>query len=192
MKRSFRAVLLAAVLIISLLCLTACKGKHKYAEDFSYDAENHWRQAICEHKEEKGDLGAHQMEDGTCKTCGYQTVTLQVKTDDANAKYIRTQPICDMLELGFAYGGNTADVKWVQAQENNIDSYTIADGQITVTVSAVADNIKHTAEIKMPLDESTVDVETFFAKNTGRCLYAQWCGGRFLHYRQQQRSSFGR
>ena len=167
--KTIRAFFAAIAIVVLLLSLAACKGKHKhtYAEEFSYDAENHWRPATCEHKEEKRDFDAHKLEGGICKTCGYQTISLQVKTNADNQKYVRTQPIHEMLKLGFAYGENQSDIQWVQAQKNNIESYTIADGQITVTVSAVADNIKHTAEIKMPLDESTVDVETFFAKNTG-------------------------
>lgn len=172
MKRNVRAVLLAAVFIVSLLCLTACKGKHKhtYAEDFSYDAENHWRPATCEHKEEKKDFGAHKFGtagDNTCQTCGYQAIQLQVKTNTENQKYVRTQLIHDMLKLSFVSGDNQKDIQWVSAEKKHIESYTIAGGQITVTVSAVADNIKYTAEITVPLEESPVGVEDFFAKNEG-------------------------
>ena len=170
MKKNIRAVSLVFVLVISLLCLSACgKHKHTYAEAFSYDAENHWRQAICEHREEKKDFGAHQFTEtgDTCKTCGYQTVSLQVKTNTENTEYIRTQPVFDMLQLGFVYGGNTDDVKWVSAQQNNIDSYTISKGVITVKVSAVLDNIRYTNEITVSMDESPIGVEAFFAKNAG-------------------------
>lgn len=171
LERKCRAVFLLVVFAVSLLCLTACKGKHKhtYAEQFSYDAENHWRQATCEHKEEKGDLGAHQYgETGArkCSICGYQAVSLQVKTNTENQKYVRTQWIHDMLKLGFAYEKDQSDIQWVQAQKNNIESYTVSNGAITVKVCATVSNIKHTAEITIPLEESPIGVETLFAQNS--------------------------
>ncbi len=169
-RRKCCAVILLVVFVLSLLCLTACKGRHKhaYASQFSYDAENHWRQATCEHKEEKDDLGAHQFGqtgERRCAVCGYQAVSLQVKTNTENQKYIRTKPICEMLKLGLMYGDNPDDVEWVQAEKNHIESYTVSNGQIAVTVSAVVDNIKHTKEITVPLDESPIGVEAFFAQN---------------------------
>ena len=167
--KTFFAVIAVAALLLSL---AACKGKHKhtYAEQFSYDAEKHWRQATCEHPEEKRDFDTHKFDEtngNTCQICGYQLVELQVKTDSENTKYIRTQPIYEMFQLGFAYGANTGDVKWFQAQENNIAGYTISDGKLTVTVSAVVSNIKYTKEITVPLEEAPIDVETFFAQNEG-------------------------
>lgn len=180
LARKCRIVCLLTVFVASLLCLAACKNKdqqaqgetaahvHTYVEQFSYDTENHWRQATCEHKEEKGDLGAHQYGgDQKCTVCGYQSVTFHVKTDAEGQKYVRTQPIYDMLKIGFAYGGNADNVQWAQAQKHNIESYTISNGQITVKVSAVSGNIKHTKEITVPMEESPIDVETFFAQKAG-------------------------
>lgn len=166
--KTIRAFFAAIAIVVLLLSLAACKGKHKhtYAEEFSYDAENHWRPATCEHKEEKRDFDAHKLEGGICKTCGYQTISLQVKTNADNQKYVRTQPIHEMLKLGFAYGENQSDIQWVQAQKNNIESYTIADGQLAVTVSAAVDFIKYTQKITIPLEESPVGVEAFFAQNS--------------------------
>ena len=166
-KQKYQIVFAVVAIVVLLLSLTACKHKHTYAEVFSYDGENHWYPATCEHKEEKRDLGAHQIETGVCKTCGYRAVTLQVKTENENQKYVRTESIYSMLKLGFAYGNNTADVKWVQAKQSNIESYVIADGQLTVTVSAVADYIRYTREIKIPLEESPIGVDAFFAQNEG-------------------------
>lgn len=167
-----RAVVLLLVFALSIFGLAACKNKHKhtYADQFSYDAENHWRQATCEHTEEKRDFGAHQLDGGSCKTCGYQVVTLQVKTNAENQKYIRTQLIHEMLKLGFAYGNNPDDVQWVQAEKDNIESYTVAEGQLSVTVSAVVDYIKYTNEIQIPLDETAVSVEAFFTQSADKTV----------------------
>lgn len=172
-KRKYQVFFAVIMIAALLLGLTACKRKHKhtYAEQFSYDAENHWHPATCEHTEEKQDFAAHKMEDGTCKTCGYQTVTLQVKLEEANAKYVRTTPLCELLQLGFAYGSDTANVQWVQAKENNIESYTISDGKITVQVSAAVNYIQYTAEITVPMEETVIGVDAFFAQNTDNtCL----------------------
>ncbi len=168
-KQKYKNLFAIIAVMALLLSLAACKGKHKhtFAEQFAYDAENHWRQATCEHTEEKTDMGAHQLDGGSCKVCGYQTVQLQVKTNAENQKYTRTQSISEMLKLGVVYGGNTADVQWVSAQERNIVGYTISNGQITVTVSAVVRNITYTNEITIPLEESPIAVEAFFTQNEG-------------------------
>ena len=166
-KRQYRVLFAIIMTMALLLSLSACKGKHKhtYAEQFSRDAENHWRPATCEHTEEKKDFGAHEIQDGVCKTCGYQQIRLQVKTESASAKYLRTTPVHEMLMLGFAYGDNTTDVQWVKAKQNNIASYTIADGKITVTVCAMANNIQYTGEISIPAEETPVSVDSFFAQS---------------------------
>jgi len=168
--KTIRAFFAAFAIVALLLSLAACKGKHKhtYAEEYSYDAENHWRPATCEHREEKRDLGIHKFGaagDNTCQTCGYQAIQLRVTANTENPKYVRTQLIHDMLKLAFVSGEDPKDIQWVPAEKKHIESYTIADGQITVTVSAVADNIKHTAEITVPLEESPIGVEAFFAQN---------------------------
>jgi len=177
-KGSYRilSAILAGTALLS--CLTGCEKKesqdqtpthvHTYAEQYSYDAENHWRLAGCEHKEEKADLGAHQFgADRKCTVCGYQAVTLLVKTNTENQKYTRTKPIDEMLKLGFAYGDNAADVQWVQAQKTNIEGYTISNGQITVKVSAMANYMQYTNEITVALEEAPIGVEAFFAQPEG-------------------------
>ena len=220
MERKRRAALLLAVVMIGILCLTACKDKnpqtqsdptqtaqgqtdqsqgnqiqgnqnqgnqtqgdssqndqtqsdqgqgghtHTYAAQFSCDTDNHWRSATCEHTGEVRDFGAHQFADNRCQICGYQNGKLLVKTNNENQKYIRTEPIHTMLKLGLMYDENT-NVKWVQAQADNIESYVVGNKEIGVTVSAVVNNLKYTEDIIIPLDGSPVDVESFFAQNAG-------------------------
>lgn len=96
-----------------------------------------------------------------------ETVGLQVKTIAENQKYIRTEPIHTILELGFTEDEKQDNIQWVPAQKNNIESYTIRDGKMTVTVSAVISNVKHTKEITIPLDESPIGVGAFFDQNPG-------------------------
>ena len=179
-KRKYRAFAAILATAIAITCLAGCKDKnqetqgqvpahiHTFAEQYSFDAANHWHLATCEHTEEKGDLGAHQFDaNSKCTVCGYQAISLLVKTNAENQKYTRTKPIEEMLKLGFAYGANTADVQWAQAQKANIDGYTIANGQITVKVSAMVNFVKYTNEITVALEETPVGIEAFFNQAEG-------------------------
>lgn len=42
---------------------------HDFSDTWSFDAENHWRAAICGH-DEKEDFGSHVIKDDTCTICG--------------------------------------------------------------------------------------------------------------------------
>ena len=61
---------------------------HTYSDQWTYDTENHWHKATCEHTNEQGSFGPHRWDDGvitkdaghavdgekryTCIDCGYQ------------------------------------------------------------------------------------------------------------------------
>ena len=61
---------------LSVITFSACSDphEHSYATEWSSDAENHWHDSTCKHKEEKSDLAAHTYTnacDTTCDVCGY-------------------------------------------------------------------------------------------------------------------------
>ena len=61
---------------LSVITFTACSDphEHSYATEWSSDAENHWHDSTCKHKEEKSDLAAHTYTnacDTACDVCGY-------------------------------------------------------------------------------------------------------------------------
>ncbi len=74
-KRMKRIV--SVITVISVLCLTlgSCKSSHnhEYANKWSFDENNHWRAAICEHTGEVNELAAHTDADknGKCDVCKY-------------------------------------------------------------------------------------------------------------------------
>lgn len=75
MKR--KALLLLSVMIVMVLSLsmvlTACGGEHEheFATEWTKTATEHYHKAICEHSDEKADVGTHSFQDGACSVCGY-------------------------------------------------------------------------------------------------------------------------
>ena len=71
------SIVVASVLVVGIVCAVALPialHEHSYAADWSSDADNHWHDASCKHKEEKSDLAAHTYTnacDTTCDVCGY-------------------------------------------------------------------------------------------------------------------------
>lgn len=69
--------ILCILVLLSVLCvmLASCKSSHnhEYANKWSFDKDNHWRAAICEHTSEIDALGAHTDadKDGKCDVCKY-------------------------------------------------------------------------------------------------------------------------
>ena len=51
------------------------KLPHTYSSKWSFDANNHWYDAICEHTGETYRKGAHTMENGMCTVCGMALVS---------------------------------------------------------------------------------------------------------------------
>ena len=66
----------AATLVVGTTCaivLPIALHNHKYASEWTNDAESHWHVATCKHEDEKGDLSAHTYAnacDTTCDVCG--------------------------------------------------------------------------------------------------------------------------
>ena len=81
-----KVLTLLLCLILSLTALTACNQDgggiggnqddthtHTFADEWRYDASEHWHTATCEHVDEVADKGAHEDKDGNdiCDICGY-------------------------------------------------------------------------------------------------------------------------
>ena len=79
MKRRHLWIIALAVICAFCVVFAACKKdppdpehKHKYSSKWSYDANEHWRVATCEHKDLETDRGEHDMEHARCTVCGYE------------------------------------------------------------------------------------------------------------------------
>lgn len=75
-----RLCLLVCACLLLTLALVACDkgGKqeahtHTYADTWSFDEDQHWYAASCEHTEERANVSAHEdaENDGVCDVCGY-------------------------------------------------------------------------------------------------------------------------
>lgn len=52
---------------------TPSEHEHTFSEEWSYDAENHWHAATCEHKDLTSEKGAHEFgSENECVVCGYE------------------------------------------------------------------------------------------------------------------------
>ena len=89
---------------------------HTYSDQWTYDAENHWHKATCEHTNEQGSFDPHRWDDGvitkdaghavdgekryTCIDCGYQkTEVIPGQAHDYNLaivadKYLASPATC--------------------------------------------------------------------------------------------------
>ena len=73
-KRVVVSVLCLLLLVFGVFSFSACKGDdhtHTYESAWSYDAENHWHKATCEHTTEISGKASHTFVDDSCSICGY-------------------------------------------------------------------------------------------------------------------------
>ena len=76
---------------------------HTYSVEWTYDTDNHWHKATCEHTSEVSDKAAHTLEweitknptetevgekKGTCSVCGYETSVVTLETVPSGFVYV--------------------------------------------------------------------------------------------------------
>ena len=77
-KRVVVSVLCLMLLVFGVFSFSACKSDehtHTYESAWSYDAENHWHKATCEHTTEISGKASHSFADDSCSICGYHKGT---------------------------------------------------------------------------------------------------------------------
>ena len=96
--------------------------EHTYSTKWTYDEENHWHAATCEHKGEKEYLEEHIFgNDDTCNICGYTAPIIIMQTDitnngwaygnvKTNAKRIRVNRLIH-VKVGTVIKYNANDLK---------------------------------------------------------------------------------
>lgn len=86
------AIALASAVSAGMVLMAGCEGcsdtttpppggeqhEHTYSPDWSYDENNHWHAATCEHSDLKSDEAAHvdANNDGVCDVCGYDQMPI--------------------------------------------------------------------------------------------------------------------
>ena len=123
MKRKSIITVLALVLVLalSLSIFSACNKKHKYSDEWKYDAKTHWHECTTkkhtdtseklphEFKEEivkEADYGVVGTKKFTCKDCGY-SYTQDIDALGAKDNEIK---LADGKTLGKTYDGSAVDV----------------------------------------------------------------------------------
>ena len=82
MKKPFNPISKIVLLVVLMLCLSACKKPyehhHLYSNKWSYDEINHWQSAVCsvdnDCRTSYVESSAHTLIDGVCDVCGYNTI----------------------------------------------------------------------------------------------------------------------
>lgn len=83
------------VLVTSVTFLGGCGHTHTFANDYSFDARYHWKEATCEHKDVKGSYGEHTFNDAyVCTVCGYD----EFEHKPYHIERIEERPLSDYLE----------------------------------------------------------------------------------------------
>lgn len=75
MKKTLLSILLLVLVVALALGTSACdmfKHKHTFSAEWSYDKDEHWLKATCEHEEETSSKAEHNWNSlNMCTTCGY-------------------------------------------------------------------------------------------------------------------------
>lgn len=73
MRKITSLLLILALVVVCVFSFASCAGhSHTYGGEWTYDANNHWHAATCEHTDAQGDLAAHTYDsDYKCTVCGY-------------------------------------------------------------------------------------------------------------------------
>lgn len=73
MRKITGLLLILALAVSCAFSFVSCAGhEHSYAEGWTFDSNNHWHAATCEHTDAQGDLTAHTYDSNyKCTVCGY-------------------------------------------------------------------------------------------------------------------------
>ena len=141
------AIVVAAAVVVGATCaivLPIALHDHKFAEEWTFDATNHWHASTCKHGDEKGDLAAHVFDndsDAKCDTCGYERTVARpvdpvaITELDISATYNGTPNF--VVNLGSEYGN--IDIR-VTVDSSDIN---VGDNKTVTGVSVVTPNTNY-------------------------------------------------
>lgn len=117
--------------------------EHTFEENYSYDAETHYKKATCEHSDLKAFEGKHKYGDNLiCSICGFQK--FKFKKDNGSGDVSYRIRVGEEVRPQVEYGGSLSDYKFTSS--NSL--VAIYSGGIifplnsgTTTISAYYDNV---------------------------------------------------
>ena len=111
--------------------------EHTFAEEWSYDDQNHWHVSKCVHEYEIGGRGEHTFEKGVCTVCGYNVLNI---SDDGKTLY------------GIQYGFD---------EDYDFNTFIIPKSVITIS-SGAFDNYTKLTGLDIPEGVTTIEEYAFY------------------------------
>jgi hypothetical protein len=93
---------------------------------------------------------------------------IELALKDESTVYTRTEDIAGLLQFRVLNADKEIDSEWLPVPSDNVTSYSIADNKLSVTVTVTVRNVKCTADIKIPVQESVLSVNEILKKDTNR------------------------
>ena len=130
MRRCLRVFTLALIFATAMLGLAACKKTenhtHTYADAWSANETHHWKEATCEHKEEKLWASQHILDGGkkengdtvyTCMTCSYTIAASAFRSTPISVSLVHSYAPAGVTVCVEGYYVGVAEAGWGRRQE---------------------------------------------------------------------------
>ncbi len=160
MKRKLLLVL--AVIFALAVTLTACEHIHTYAEEWTYDAEYHWREATCGDTEEVFGKEKHSMagvpggDMEKCTVCKYSKPVSVVPNPDVEPK--PEHDYVDGVCTDCGQWSSVTDVVLAQVSKLDVWNYVITAKNVTANIPTSGNGAETVtveyAELKLGLSKN--------------------------------------
>ena len=125
--KKFLSTVLASIMIVVTLGVSACKPKndnheHTFASAWSTSETEHWHAATCEHNKEVSDRAAHDFE----------VAVTRVSTAEEAGEAVYTCKVCKYSKtVALQYGNHEHIVGWTATRAEHTQSYICCDAQLS-------------------------------------------------------------
>lgn len=152
-------ILSFASLPLAMALLAGCGHTHTFSEEWNHDANKHWHDATCEHKDQVSEEGEHVFgDDNICDVCGYDKggepgpgpgptpVSGEVTSDEWDAAFGRSKPfyIADNYKLvaTMSSEGQSSTAELI-ADGYKLQSNELEDGEVFTLYNEIVEGQKY-------------------------------------------------
>lgn len=150
-------ILSFASLPLAMALLAGCGHTHTFSEEWNHDANKHWHDATCEHKDQVSEEGEHVFgNDNICDVCGYDKggepgpgptpVSGEVTSDEWDAAFGRSKPfyIADNYKLvaTMSSEGQSSTAELI-ADGYKLQSNELEDGKVFTLYNEIVEGQKY-------------------------------------------------
>jgi hypothetical protein len=93
---------------------------------------------------------------------------IELALKEADAVYTRTEDIANLLKFRVVNADKEIDSEWLPLPSRNVTGYSIADNKLYVTATVTVRNVKCTAKIDIPIQETVLTVDEILTQNTNK------------------------